>query len=145
MNIEKKKMLKITVDTNTLISASIANGNEFKLLKLVKLGKIELVLSLQILKEFKEVILRAKFGFSQEQVINALKQIIDISTIIMPFVKIDIIKDDSSDNMILECAESAKVEYIVSGDKHLLNLKKYKDIEIVTTRFILEKLETYKY
>lgn len=131
-------MLKITADTNTLISATITKGNEFELLRLAKLRKIELILSPHILKEFREVISRPKFGFSQEQIINSFKQIINISTIIMPSNKINIIKDDPEDNRVLECAEAGKVNYIVSGDDHLLKFKKYKDINIVRTKFILD-------
>lgn len=131
-------MLKITADTNTLISATITKGNEFELLRLAKLRKIELILSPHILKEFREIISRSKFGFSQEQIINSFKQIISISTIIMPSNKINIIKDDPEDNRVLECAEAGKVNYIVSGDDHLLKFKKYKDINIVRTKFILD-------
>lgn len=131
-------MLKITADTNILISAIITKGNEFQLLKLARFGKIQLILSPQILKEFKEVISRPKFGFSQEQISNALKQIINISSIVMPSVKINIIKDDAEDNKILECAVSGKVDYIVSGDSHLLKLKEYKGIKIVKTADILK-------
>lgn len=131
-------MLKVTTDTNTLVSAAIAKGNEFEMLKLAYEGKIELVLSPSILQEFREVISRAKFGFSEEQVSNVFKQIISISTIIMPSVKLDIIKEDPADNKILECAESGNINYIVSGDKHLLNLKSYKNIQIVRTSEILK-------
>ena len=131
-------MLKITVDTNTLISATITKGNEFELLRLARLGRIKLILSPQILKEFKEVISRPKFGFSQEQINNALKQIINVSSIVMPSIKVNIIKDDPEDNKILECAVSGKVDYIVSGDDHLLKLKEYKGIKIVRTMDILK-------
>ena len=131
-------MLKVTADTNTLVSAVISKGNEFELLCLAHKGKVELVLSPQILKEFKGIISRQKFGFSEEQVSNVFKQIISISTIVIPSIKLDIIKEDPPDNRILECAETGKVDYIVSGNKHLLNLKKYKNIQIVRTSEILE-------
>ena len=131
-------MLKITADTNTLISATIAKGNEFELLRLVKLRKIKLILSLQILKEFREVISRPKFGFSQEQIVSSFKQIINISTIVMPSANINIIKEDPDDNRVLECAESGQADYIVSGDYHLLDLKIYKGIKIVSTKFVLD-------
>lgn len=134
-------MLKITADTNTLISATITEGNEFELLKLAKLKKIELILSPQILKEFKEVISRPKFGFSQEQISGAFKQILTISTILIPLVKLNIIKEDPDDNKILECAETGKADYIVSGDNHLLKLRKHKDIKVVRTKFILDIIQ----
>lgn len=126
-------MLKVTADTNTLISAVISKGNEFELLNLAHEGKIELVLSPSILKEFRDVISRAKFGFSEEQIDNAFKQLLNIATIVVPSIKLDIIKEDPTDNKILECAEAGNADYIVSGDRHLLNLKEYKNISIVRT------------
>ena len=124
-------MLRVTPDTNTLISAFISEGNEYELLKLAKLGKIKIILSLDILKEFKDVISRQKFGFSKEQIKNAFKQILSISEIIIPRIKIKIIKEYPEDDRILECASVGNVDYIVSGDKHLLNLKEYKNIKII--------------
>ena len=56
----------------------------------------------------------------------------------MPSNRINAIKDDPDDNMVLECSEAGKADYIVSGDDHLLNFKKYKDIKIVRTKFILD-------
>lgn len=89
-------MLKVTADSNILVSAAIAKGNEFELLKLAYEGKIEFVLSPSILKEFREVISRPKFGFSEEQVSNVFKQIINTSTIVTPSIKLDIVKEDPS-------------------------------------------------
>lgn len=126
-------MLKVTADTNVLVSATIAKGNEFELLKLAYGGKIELILSPSILKEFREVISRTKFGFSEQQVNSIFKQIINICTIVTPSIKLDVVKEDPSDNKILECAETGKVEYIVSGDNHLLKLKAYGNIQIIRT------------
>ena len=131
-------MIRLTSDTNTLISAVIAKGNEFELLKLAYEGRIELVLSPSILKEFREVISRAKFGFSEKQVSDAFKQIINISTIGTPSIKLDVIKEDIPDNRILECAQAGRVDYIVSGDNHLLMLKKYEDVKIITTYQMLK-------
>ena len=131
-------MLKITADTNTLISSIISKGNEFELLKLAHKGKIEIVLSPQILKEFRDVISRTKFGFSEEQIDNAFKEVLNIATIVVPSIKLDIIKEDPSDNKILECAEAGNADYIVSGDGHLLKLKEYKNIRIVRTSEILK-------
>ena len=133
-------MLKVTADTNTLISAVISKGNEFELLNLAHKGKIEIVLSPPILKEFRNVISRAKFGFSEEQIDNAFKQLLNITTIVVPSIKLDIIKEDTSDNKILECAEAGRADYIVSGDRHLLNLGKYKNIKIVRTSDILKTI-----
>ena len=131
-------MLKITADTNILISAAIAKGNEFEILRLAKLGKINLILSMQVLKEFKEVISRPKFGFSEEQTSRIFKHVLSICTIVAPSISISVIKEDPADNRILECAETGKVDYIVSGDAHLLDLKNYKGIGILRASNILK-------
>ncbi len=124
-------MLKVVVDTNVLVSATIVQGKQFEILKLAKLGKIKLITSPTILKEFEEVISREKFGFSKEQVSLAIRQILEIAEIIIPQYKIDFIKSDPDDNIVLECAQESNADIIISGDTHLLNLKEYKNIQIV--------------
>jgi predicted nucleic acid-binding protein len=51
--------------------------------------------------------------------------------------KLAIIEEDPMDNRILECAIYGGVEYIVSGDKHLLNLKEYEGIKIFKAKAFL--------
>ena len=126
-------MLKFTLDTNTLISAVISKGNEYQLLKLAKEGSIKIVLSLDIIKEFKEVISREKFGFSKKQIDNVVKQILNICELIIPTIRLSIIEDDPDDDRILECAVTGNADYMVSGDRHLLNLNKYGKISIIRT------------
>ncbi len=126
-------MLKIVLDTNVLVSAAIIQGKQFELLKLAKLGEIKIILSPQIIEEFKEVISRERFGFSKEKINEEVRQILEIAEIIIPKQKLDIVKDDLDDNIILECALEAKANYIISGDEHLLALKEYKSIRIINT------------
>jgi hypothetical protein len=71
--------------------------------------------------------------------------LVQIQTItFIPKQKLKIIKQDPRDNLILECAIEGGVEYIVSGDKHLFDLKRYKDIEIVSVREFTELLRDRK-
>ena len=54
--------------------------------------------------------------------------------------KLSIIKDDLDDNKVLECAKAGKVDFIVSNDKHLLKLKNFEKIKIVSPKeFFIEK------
>lgn len=132
-------MLRIVLDTNVLVSATIIKGKQFEFLKLAKLGKIKLITSPEIVKEFKEVISREKFGFSEEQISNALKKILEITELIIPQHKLNVIKDDPDDNMIIECALESSADFIVSGDPHLLELKSYRDIKIVNATEFFNK------
>jgi putative PIN family toxin of toxin-antitoxin system len=96
------------------------------------LGELELFISLDIINELKDVLSRKKFGFSQQEIHFIEKELEKISTCIYPTTKLNIVKADKQDNKILECAVESKSQYLISGDKHLKNLKKYKNIKILS-------------
>ena len=133
-------MTQAVLDTNILVSAAIARGNEFELLELAKKGRYELILSTGILEEFEGVVSQERFGFTKnirEEIIN---NVIKIAKIVDPKGKIDAVKEDPDDNKIIECALEGKADYIISGDKHLLKLGKFQGIEVITTTKFLELL-----
>ena len=66
-------------------------------------------------------------------------KIISMSTIVVPKEKLTLVKDDPDDNKILECAIAGNVDCIVSNDKHLLKLKKFRNIPILTPDEFVEK------
>ena len=49
-----------------------------------------------------------------------------------------VVSEDPDDNIVLNTAYTGRAAYIVTGDKHLLVLKKFKNIEIVTVTKMLE-------
>jgi len=124
-------MVKVAVDTNVLVSATLFGGNPEKILDLVREGKIELIISEAVLEEFKEV-LKRKFGFSLDMAELTVSDIKEISSLVTPTQKVDVVKGKKADNRILECGIAGKVKYIVSGDKHLLTLREYKSIKILS-------------
>ena len=90
----------------------------------------------QSLEEVKKALIE-DLEFSTEEAEQKVNDLRKISRIVRPKEKIDIIKDDPSDNKILECARRGKASFIVTGDHHLLDLGIYKGIKIVTvTDFI---------
>jgi len=75
----------------------------------------------------------------QEEDINALINLIEHEALVLSdTINIDVIKEDPDDNKILACAVEAEADYIISGDKHLLNLRQYKDIAIITVNEFLK-------
>jgi len=123
---------RVVCDTNILISALIfPGGSPDEVVQLVRIGEINLYISPFILNEFERV-LREKFGYSEEEIRQRSERIISISTIIEPSEKFSVIKEDEPDNRILECAHEAKADFIISGDKHILSLKEFRDIKIVS-------------
>ncbi len=131
-------MLKFVFDTNVLVSALISTmGNPALLLD--KAGKsYTLFISKDILTELEAVISRDKFGFTEEEINTIIEAIISFSEVINPEIKLDVIESDPDDNKILECAVACGASYIVSGDRHLLEFKKYGKIKIITPKVALD-------
>jgi len=72
-----------------------------------------------------------------------LEKILSICTVASPKMKISVVKMDESDNMILDCAVHCGVDYIISGDNHLLDLKSYRGMEILSpNEFLLRYLDS---
>ena len=138
-------LLKLVLDTNTIISAFFWEGNEAELLRKLEQGKAMLYISGEILTEIEEVIKRPKFNevmkkanLTPDQI---LQKIISLShLVIAPKITVKVYRDEK-DNKFLECADSANADYLVSGDDDLLSLKEYKGISIVRTSRILQLLK----
>jgi hypothetical protein len=131
-------VLRVTADTNILISALIfPGGKPFQLLELARGGKMNLTVSAAILDEMAGVLAR-KFNWQPEEIAAGRKWITEMARTVKPAVRLDIIKEDPPDNRILECASAAGSDYIVSGDKDLLRLGRYDSIRIVRVAEFLE-------
>jgi putative PIN family toxin of toxin-antitoxin system len=131
-------VLRVTADTNILISALIfPGGKPFQLLELAREGKINLTVSEAILDEMAGVLAR-KFNWQPEEIAAGRKWITEMARTVKPAVRLDIIKEDPPDNRILECASAAGSDYIVSGDKDLLRLGRYDSIRIVRVAEFLD-------
>ncbi|MBL7150493.1 putative toxin-antitoxin system toxin component, PIN family [Candidatus Microgenomates bacterium] len=137
-------MLKVVLDTNNFVSSQISKkGASAKIYHLWRERKIGLLTSPFQLKELEKVLeyprIKKKYRLSSAKVKKIVKIIRRQATVVYPFVKIEIIKEDPADNQILAIAQEGKADYIISGDQHLLKLKKFKNIPIITAKEFLEK------
>lgn len=123
--------MKIVTDTNILISALGWKGYEYDLIRLVFTGEIELFTTPEIIEEFLKVSTRKKFGFSPHEIEEFISAVLEVSNVFMPEISINEIKDDPSDNIFLECALEGNVDFIITGDRHLLNLGQFENIKIM--------------
>jgi len=136
------KKIKVVLDTNVWISIFMKKTLAEEFSKLFEAKKICVYNSEAILKEISRVLTYPKISeiikLSGIGIEDVIKNIVENSIIIKPKHKVDIIKEDIEDNKILECAIQAKANFIVSGDVHLISLKKFKKIKIITPREFLE-------
>jgi putative PIN family toxin of toxin-antitoxin system len=125
-------VLRVTADTNVIVSALNFPGNPWRILDLAARGEIRLAVSSEILNEVNRVLLRQKFGWSQDRVDAAIRQVAGFAEHVEPEQRIDMIVDDPTDNRILECAATSGSDYLISGDHHLLKVGQYQGCKIVT-------------
>ena len=133
-------MVKVVADTNIYISA-LLRGNPYKFIHLCFEGKAKLVISKQIIDELERILLTdRKFEMPREDVALYSEIILSHSELVCPAFTLNVIIKDPADDRILECAVEGEVDYLVSGNKHLLDVKEFQGIKIVTARQILEIL-----
>jgi putative PIN family toxin of toxin-antitoxin system len=134
------KSVKVVADTNVIVSALFWRGNASKIIDLVEKGKIKLFTSVALLDELKKVLGYERFGLGEKTVDDNVKYILTISEISSPKRRLKIIREDPADDKVLECALEGKVRYIVSGDMHLLRLRKFRGIRIIRAKELLNIL-----
>ncbi|MCK5539640.1 MAG: putative toxin-antitoxin system toxin component, PIN family [Deltaproteobacteria bacterium] len=132
-------MLKVVIDTNVFIS-SFFGGIPREVINLWKSGKITLCLSQEIIEEYIDVL--SRLGLKDKNEMQKLTRLFaesynSIFTIATPSLKI--VEDDPDDNKFIECAVALDSKIIISGDKHLKNIKKYIDIYIMSPKEFVDK------
>lgn len=134
--------MRVVLDTNVLVSSLITKGKPAELLQRLLGKKVDLVISKTILDEFVDVIGRPKFhGYvGDKQIKDFLGLLLGVALFIDVKSHFDVTQD-KADNMILATAYDANADYIVSGDKRLLRLKKFRRIKIVSVNEMLQLLK----
>lgn len=136
---------KIVLDTNIWISGIIWGGLPGEVLSKLEKDRWGIYVSPSILEEIDRVLDHSKI----QKVLNrvgkkkgeVLTRVLSMSLLVRPSEKLNIITEDPPDNMFLECAVEAKVEYIVTGNSHLKVLRFFRQVKIVTSREFLEKFK----
>lgn len=121
---------KIVIDTNIYISAIFWGGKPRVIVDLGRNGEVLIFTSWEIEDEIEEK-LKTKFGLSDEESAQIL---LDFSTFTMPVKiskRITVVDDDPDDDKFIECAVVSRAGFVVSGDKHLLDLEEYEGINII--------------
>ncbi|MEJ2262067.1 MAG: putative toxin-antitoxin system toxin component, PIN family [Anaerolineales bacterium] len=129
--------MRVILDVDVLVSAAIsARGSPGKILDFWEQEQFDLVVSPPILEELERVIhyprIQQKYELSEEYVEKFLALIGNEAIVVNPSNKLNVIEKDPSDNRYLECAKEGNASYIVTGDKHLLDLEEYNGIVILT-------------
>jgi putative PIN family toxin of toxin-antitoxin system len=128
--------VRAVFDTNILASAFAADGLCVRLLIRANRKEFEPFFSPAIRKEF-ETALKKKVGLSAEEIREALLLLGEAAKISDPSernIRVFGVCRDETDHAVLETALACQAEFIVTGDKDLLDLKEFRNIRIVAPR-----------
>ena len=114
-------MIWVVLDTNIFVSALEFGGTPLRLLEKARAGEFEVAISTPIIDEIKRV-LREKFGWPESRLEQFERNVSQFTHRVEPTIKLDIVKDDPSDDKFAECAVEAGAEAIITGDKDLLRV-----------------------
>ena len=130
------KELRVVIDTNVIISGSFWKGISCKIIETID-GKYLIIVSSPILEEYKEIIfsedIMERTEHFKEPRENIISKLLQKSLIVTPKETIKVIENDPDDNKFLEAAVAGNADYLITKDeKHILPLKEFRGIKIVT-------------
>jgi len=136
-------MPRVVLDTNVLISALIRDGKPRKLLLKAYEDRYSLILSSKMLEEFFEVSRRKYLRqfLSEKDVVRFSRMLANVAQFVQMKSKFKVVLEDPDDDFVLRTAYDGKAEYVVTGDKHLLGLKQFRGIRIVSVNEMLALLK----
>lgn len=130
-------LVKVVLDTNIVISAHLtAQGYSRFVLDLGLASKVQLYLSPPILTEYEEVLRRPRFAIDPKLVAASIRLLKRQAKLVHP-TQIVTASQDPDDNRFLECAEEAKANYLVTGNKRHFPAK-WKLTRVVSPREFVE-------
>jgi len=135
------------LDTNVIVSAlahyssSTKESADVQVFRMWTTKNVMVIVSEEILEEYKKLLERKQDEIQHKRIaFNWLKLLDKYAYRVTPTIKIDVIKEDPDDNKFIERATTGKAKYIVSRDKHLLKLRLYKGVEVLTPNEFLKKI-----
>ncbi len=134
--------MKAVLDTNVVVSALLIAGSvPDRIVHAARERAFVPVTSPALLAELGDVAQRPRIsrriGWTRERILAFVREFERNAVVVEPEVTLEILRRDPTDNRVLEAAITARADYIVTGDSHLLELGSYEGVGIVTpARFL---------
>ncbi len=132
--------MRVVLDTNVVVSALLFTGISSKLVPLWEGGGITALVSRGILEEYLRVLSYPKFKLSEGDIKGLIQEeLLPYVDVVKPWRRLRAVDRDPSDDKFVECAVAGKARVIISGDKDLLSIGRYRKILIQSPAQFLEK------
>lgn len=127
--------MRVVLDTNVVASGFLWGGVPRQLLQAAREKRLQLFTSTTLLLELTDILGRVKFAHKLAAAQLSVDQLVEryalLATVVHPATITPTVLDDPDDDHVLACAMAAQADLIVSGDRHLLDLKEHQGIRIV--------------
>jgi putative PIN family toxin of toxin-antitoxin system len=130
--------IKIILDTSVFVSEVFFSGPPYQILKAWQSGGFELIVSPEILKEYRRVGEVLAEEHPNIDLIPILKFILEHATVYDPPSLQESICEDPDDDKFFACALASGCKVMVTGDKHLLKVSGYQGIEVLKPRAFVD-------
>ena len=134
--------MKVVIDTNVFVSGIFWKGISNRIIIAWRARKFDLVNSLMNVEELIKILKFFKIDMSDEHIKEWVTLIVENSIIVDVVGKIKIVKDDPTDDKFIETALNGNADFIISQDRHLLDIKEFEGIKMVTPKEFLRILKT---
>ena len=136
--------VRVVADTNTVVSGLLWHGPPRQVLDAARAGTLQLYTTAVLLAELDEVLQRPKFaqrltlaGVTTHTLVLGYAA---LARLIEPAVIVPVVEEDPDDDAVLARAVAVQAEAIVSGDSHLLDLREYEKIPVVTAAQLVAQI-----
>jgi putative PIN family toxin of toxin-antitoxin system len=133
-------MHRVVLDTNIIVSALISDGKPRELFRKGIENQFLIVTSDQMLKELTLVLRRPKFKTNPNEIRRITRALLNSAEVISVKTELKVVKEDPKDDMVIETAYDGHADFIVTGDRHLLELESFRGIKITTVEKALKLL-----
>lgn len=111
-------MIRVVLDTNVVVSGLLAaDGLPAVILDLAMQGKVRAAVSDPIMAELDRVLRRPRFDLEPRKIGSFLALFKSRAKLVYPGRTLDVCRKDPTDNRLLECADAAKAEFLITGDQ----------------------------
>jgi len=142
MGEKKKKIRRVVLDTSVLISALLFKGELSRLVVGWQMGAFIPIISKETFEELEAVLGYPKFRLSNEEKRLILrKEILPFFEVMEVREKVKGICRDPADDKFISCAVSAEADFIITGDKDLMAVKRYRSVKIVSASDFLKMMD----
>jgi putative PIN family toxin of toxin-antitoxin system len=131
--------MRVVLDTDVFVSGVFSGGPPGRVLEAWRDGTVEMVLSREIIEEYVRVGEELAKRFHGVDLGPALELVAATATLVASPPLEDPVSRDPDDDKFVACAVAAEIEFIVSGDRDLLEVSTFRGVRVLTPREFVDK------